>query len=490
MPREASERDAMTGPGSVREPLARWVITGELRLESACHLGNGESGNTVDMPLSLDRVSDQPLLTGSSLVGGLRSHVNDRWLGFETAEERAAAAVALFGGNRGDEDGGQSPLIVFDAIGSLPEKATSEIRDGVSLDAGRGTAAEHLKFDLEVLPRGTIFPLRFELLIDRGQEETSLVQMQAVALSGLERGDIRLGARRSRGLGACRVGYWRARRFDLTSKAGWLAWLDSDYLRPTRGISPGREIEPVLAALARGLRTTDVPDNRSLVRIEAELQVQGGLLVRSPGLTASAADATHLHSGGRPVLPGTCVAGALRARALRIARLVRAAQQDGDRWVERLFGPRRQSRPADRNVRPTASRLRVSEQILEDGKQLRPSRIRVDRFTGGVVEGFLFDEEPNCGSKTVLELELRSPRPGEIGLLLLVLKDLLTGDLPLGGTSSVGRGVVTGRARVHLPGQAEPTRFDPVSTADAATVRTLNQAVEEFRTAAVLPEAQ
>jgi CRISPR/Cas system CSM-associated protein Csm3 (group 7 of RAMP superfamily) len=475
----------MTGPGGVREPLARWVITGELRLESACHLGNGDSGNTVDMPLSLDRVSGQPLLTGSSLAGGLRGHVNDRWLGFETPEERAAAAVTLFGGNRGDEDGSQSPLIVFDAIGSLPEKTNSEIRDGVSLDSGPGTAAEHLKFDLEVLPRGTIFPLRFELLIDRGPDELALVQMLAVALSGLERGDIRLGARRSRGLGACRVGYWRARRFDLTSKAGWLAWLDSDYLRPTRNIPPGREIEPVLAALARGLRTADAPENRSLVRIEVELQVQGGLLVRSPGLTATAADATHLHSVGRPILPGTSVAGALRARALRIARLVRTTQQDGDRWVQRLFGARK----ADRNVRPTASRLRASEQTIEDGKQLRPSRVRIDRFTGGVVEGFLFDEEPNYAGKTVLELELRSPRSGEIGLLLLVLKDLLTGDLPLGGTASVGRGVVTGRARIHLPGQSEPTRFDPVSTADAATVRTLNQAVEEFRTAAVLPEA-
>jgi CRISPR/Cas system CSM-associated protein Csm3 (group 7 of RAMP superfamily) len=476
MPREASERDSMIGPGGAREPVARWVITGELRLESACHLGNGAAGSSVDMPLSRDRASGQPLLTGASLAGGLRSHVNDRWLGFEAAEDRAAAAAALFGG-RGDDQGGQSPLLVFDALGSLPEKATSEIRDGVALDAARGTAAEHLRYDLEVLPPGTIFPLRFELLIDRPPDEAPLVQTLAVALAGLERGDIRLGARRSRGLGACRVGYWRARRFDLTGKAGWLAWLDSDYLRPARGIAPGREIEPVLAALAKGLRTADVPDNRSRVRIEAELHAHGGLLVRSPGLTATAADATHLHSGGKPVLPGTSVAGGLRARAVRIARLVRAGQQDGDRWVERLFGPR-----------GAASRLRVSEQPLEDGRQLRPSRVRIDRFTGGVVEGCLFDEEPNCGGKALLELELRSPRPGELGLLLLVLKDLLTGDLPLGGTASVGRGVVTGRVRVHLPGLAEPCRFDPVVAADAATVRTLNQAVDEFRTAAVLPE--
>ena len=48
---------------------------------------------------------------------------------------------------------------------------------------------------------------------------------------------------------------------------------------------------------------------------------------RSSGRTADAADATHLLSGGSPVLPGTSLAGALRSRALRIARLVRCTRR-------------------------------------------------------------------------------------------------------------------------------------------------------------------
>ena len=36
--------DPMVGPGGVRSIVARWVITGELVLESAAHLGNGEAG--------------------------------------------------------------------------------------------------------------------------------------------------------------------------------------------------------------------------------------------------------------------------------------------------------------------------------------------------------------------------------------------------------------------------------------------------------------
>jgi hypothetical protein len=47
---------------------------------------------------------------------------------------------------------------------------------------------------------------------------------------------------------------------------------------------------------------------------------------------------------------------------------------------------------------------------------------------------------------------LRAPRDSEIGLLLLLLKDLWTGDLPLGGGVSVGRGRLKGvRAEIKTP---------------------------------------
>jgi len=42
-------------------------------------------------------------------------------------------------------------------------------------------------------------------------------------------------------------------------------------------------------------------------------------------------------------------------------------------------------------------------------------------------------------------LSLRNPTPAEIGLLLLVLKDVWTGDLSFGGEGGVGRGRLLGR---------------------------------------------
>jgi hypothetical protein len=49
-------------------------------------------------------------------------------------------------------------------------------------------------------------------------------------------------------------------------------------------------------------------------------------------------------------------------------------------------------------------------------------------------------------SSVPIRLRLLDPKDHEIGVLLLLLKDLWTGDLPLGGEISVGRGRLAGKS--------------------------------------------
>src|SRR4051794_33222155 len=111
--------DRMVGVGQARSLSARWVVCGDLVLDAACHLGNGDVGDRVDLPLVRDRVEGRPLLTGTSQAGALRSYVCDWLLGFGVQEEAEQGSgevrvSRLFGGRRGDDEGSQSPLIVFD----------------------------------------------------------------------------------------------------------------------------------------------------------------------------------------------------------------------------------------------------------------------------------------------------------------------------------------------------------------------------------------
>ncbi|MCZ7664445.1 MAG: RAMP superfamily CRISPR-associated protein [Thermoleophilia bacterium] len=355
---------SLSEPGGVRPVVARWTIIGELILETATHLGGG-AGDIADMVLICDARTGGPLLPGTSIAGALRSHLGDVLGGYRSQEDERVAL--LFGGARGSDLGAQSPLIVFDSLGALPDHHASEIRNGVQLDAARGIAEEHKKFDLEVLPPGTSFPMRFDLVVSCADEEPDLLALLVAALSGFSGGDIALGARRSRGLGAARATRWKATRYELSSREGWLAWLLTDGNAP----SAERELDDVREACLRAFGSCALPevrDRRRRLLVDVDVKATGGLLVRSAPGFPDAPDAAHIRSAGRSVLPGTSLAGVLRKQALRIARVVRGEKGDGEHWIDRLFGPRMEgiADAGDRELR--ASKLRITEGVVEGAR--------------------------------------------------------------------------------------------------------------------------
>ncbi len=153
----------------------------------------------------------------------------------------------------------------------------------------------------------------------------------------------------------------------------------------------------------------------------------------------------HLRSrqanGGEPepILSGTSLGGALRARALKIANTLGPAKAQS--LVEEMFGK------TDK-----ASKVRVREDIVQNATtNFVQNRVSIDRFTGGARDTALFNEQPAFGGDdtlVTLDVRLSGPEDYEIGLLLLLLKDLWTGDLPLGGESSVGRGRLKGKSAI------------------------------------------
>ena len=197
---------------------------------------------------------------------------------------------------------------------------------------------------------------------------------------------------------------------------------------------------------------------RHFFDLHATFVLSGSLLIRSGGGAGDIGpDMVHLHSyrpeqkNEMPILSGTSLAGALRAGATRIANTLDKANQVTD-LIYGMFGPdmndgawmkSRQEKGAQ------ASRILVQETVVENGRaDLVQNRVSIDRFTGGARETALFNQQPVWGgAKTEVTIALRliNPSEAEIGLLLLLLKDLWTGDLPLGGESSVGRGRLQGR---------------------------------------------
>lgn len=479
-----------------RPLAARWVIFGTLTLETALHLGGeGEGGVQVDMPVLRDARDGGPLLPGTTLAGVLRSTLADRLAGYGKPEP--PEVTALFGATRRDDDGAQSPLIVFDALGEIPLDHGVEIRDGVAISLATGIAEDHKKYDYEVVPAGTTFPVRVDLLLPAPAsrdgatppDERSLLKALGGALDAFAHGQSAFGAKRSRGLGRVSA-VWAAKRFDLGSADGWLEWVLSDHERPFTATPDQARIWDVLQQAApENLRPLELPsDCRKHVVIDLDLKLAHDILVRCPGTDPGAPDVSHLRSGGAPILPGTSLAGVMRTQALRIAKLVRGRQNDAQVWVDRLFGPRFEGQRPLGGLKPRASRLRVGEARLEGSYRHRQTRVAIDRFTQGVVDTALFDEQTEVGGKARVQLELRNPKEGELGLVLLVLKDLLDGSLPVGGTSSIGRGILGGSATVtwHDGDGTAPrsAHIQPGSPPAGGAASAIDEAIHAFHEAA------
>jgi CRISPR/Cas system CSM-associated protein Csm3 (group 7 of RAMP superfamily) len=436
-----------------RRITRRILIQGRLTLLTPARFGSGETSVVTDMPILRDARTRAPLLTGSSIAGALRAYLRERLIGYEKQEPQDASLLSqkLFGAIVEARDNGQSEsresyLTIDD---SVAEAASTEFRPGVKIDpATRISAYEDGKggqlYDMELLEAGTSFDLHLELdLPEPEEQQKDLLFGLAVALSGFESQEIGLGARKRRGFGECRVDGWTVEIYDLKDPLELVNWIQG---------RPGTRAKGSTIAELLGV-SGPLPDRRSLFRLKANFKIATSMLIRSGSGQAEAPDMVHLRSKrgseDKPILSGTSLAGAMRARGLRIANTLIADPVQAGKLVAGIFGPDELKKQSERrkDEAPFASRLLVREGEIEGRGDLVQSRIRIDRFTGGTFPGALFEQQPVIGgsrSGVEMSIELRNPQGAQIGLLLQILKDLWLGDLPLGGESSAGRGRLAG----------------------------------------------
>ena len=161
-----------------------------------------------------------------------------------------------------------------------------------------------------------------------------------------------------------------------------------------------------------------------------------------------------LRENGRAILPGSSVKGVIRARVTAIAELLGLEKA----VTEELFG--RMNRRGENPDNGLPGKVRFEDAVLS-GKSQEISRIRINRFTGGVIRQGLFVEEP-IRSEITLRITLPEGEARGCGLLLYALRDLGLGLYNLGSGGAVGRGyLAVDTIRAQAPDGTEAClRFD------------------------------
>jgi CRISPR/Cas system CSM-associated protein Csm3 (group 7 of RAMP superfamily) len=207
--------------------------------------------------------------------------------------------------------------------------------------------------------------------------------------------------------------------------------------------------------------SSSVKRGDSYFAIEAEFKLLSSFIVRSYTGDPEAPDSVNIRSGGHYILPGSSLKGAVRARAERILNTLHKSPDKSPEILEKLFGIVKEEKIIKGKVRiqeTDIEKVEIDGSVTNSYKAELQTRIKINRFTGGTIEGALFDSMPLFRDKDSkksfkIKLEVNKCKKHEAGLLLLILKDLWTGDLAVGGGKSIGRGVLQGcRADIHLSG--------------------------------------
>lgn len=428
---------------SSRQIMWRYIVEGDLILDTPAHFGSGDSSGT-EMIILQDALEGLPLLPGTSIAGALRHYLHTRLYGYRHEVENDQSVVATLFGEANEEEnyGIQSRVIVDDALGN---KTPMSIREQVKIDPEKSLADDGALFSFQVWPIETTFRLRFELEILQGDVHDNLLKGFLTALLGLAQGEIPLGARKNRGLGRFHMKNWRMKAID-TQQSSHLLW----WLREGGQPLSGQSVDKL-----QDLFDDSLPqfyDHRRFVRIDSAYRLCDSMLIRSES------EMVHLQTNGVPVVSGSSLAGAIRARASKIAQTIQLP--NAETVINDMFGQfgGDGNAPRDQQTLP-AGRVLVQEHFIDGGVTgWVQNRVKIDRFTGGAVDKALFDQQPVFGledTRVYVCVELRIPdkksekyhellHRAQIGLLFLVLKDLWTEDVVIGGDASVGRGRLSG----------------------------------------------
>ncbi len=135
-------------------------------------------------------------------------------------------------------------------------------------------------------------------------------------------------------------------------------------------------------------------------------------------------------------IPGSSLRGVIRHRVFDILKALNKDNEQNDE-LNSIFG-------SVSGKNGSAGHIKCSDIYLDIDKAQHVQHVAIDRFTGGAIDGALFDEAPVWESGLLLktEIEFTALTALQTAVLMHALLDICTGDAPIGGGTNRGNGVV------------------------------------------------
>lgn len=453
--------------------LARIVMEATTPLK----IGSGRSNVKTDDMINRD-VNGLPYIPATTLQGLMRHALNDedtanRIMGWQSGKDGRGSWISI-----------SEARIIVDNAGHAVDGLLSQeeldnnkylhgfkelpIRQHVRI-THRGTAADKGKFDEEIVPKGVRFCFEMELRADNNLGREDFHKL----LDILQSKTFRVGGGSRKGFGEIEVKHIGSKKLDFrNNKDDFHAYINKES-------SLKDPWELYQSWNDRGSETTKA------IRYQLQLTPVDFILFSSGlGDQKSGADSTIIHEKyvsdwdtGTPkwnngkkslVIPASSVKGAIAHRTAYYYNCITGATADKQNFANKeslpvgknndavkfLFGSEG-DKEKNKIKKGTKRRGRVLfsdviRQQRDDDQTKILNHVKIDRFTGGAIEGALYDEMPLYANKEDISLSITVINDDENfnGNIKKAfedtLKDICRGTLPLGGNTNHGNGCFHG----------------------------------------------
>lgn len=390
-------------------------------------VGSNASDFLQDSPIQRD-FNGLPMILGTSIAGVLRKDFDEK------------KVVDIFGEENGSKVIFSNALLCINAKDEvceelLPKKTpflqlfdTLPIREHTAITE-KGVAKEHAKFDEEVLYKGTRFKFSIEVL----EDEESFKEILALLSSA----SFRLGGGSTKGFGKLNILEIKRESFEIGSYEDYSSSLNYRL---------------------KNSYSIEKRDSKTYTNYTLNITPEDFFIFGS-GFGDKDADATPVYEyvidydnenlGKKQILiPASSIKGALAHRVTfhynsLVGNTIEA--KNGLNSLEAIFGSAKDSK--DKTKQGSKGKLILSDCFQKETKETKTfDHVSIDRFTGGAIDGALFQEK-TIAQKDMWEIEIlldKNVQEEALKAFEKALIDITTGMLPLGGMTTKGHGVFVG----------------------------------------------
>ncbi len=423
----------------------RFIARVVLEAKTPLVIGSGNKDIYTDATIAKD-VNGLPYIPGTSIAGVVRHALGltdkeDNLFGYQKGENGRGSEIIFSEAKMIGVDGiavdGLQNLTgdFYEAFKSLPVRQHVRITD-------KGVAANHGKFDEEIVYKGTRFCFEIEVVTENDDRKNFDEVLNAICSS-----DFRIGSGSRKGFGKMAIVECKYNEYDLGDNDQLSKYLahTSDLSQPFEGTEYKGEDQSSSIKYELALKPEDfmmfgagfgdndvdlVPVKEKVVDYDKKKVVETNVLIPASSIKGALAHRVAFHYNK---LNGWFIGND------------NAKVENENRAVKELFGYvlKNDKEKARGNVlfEDIIENKAVSEKIF--------NHVSIDRFTGGAIDGALFSEKATYAqgqsfTTTITLLKKDFEDTKILEAFESALKDIVKGILPLGGATNKGYGCFKG----------------------------------------------